>query len=81
MKKESAKPEAPLESYRTPSSALFGKKKDLDEFDRLAAEAESRLRQRDASRNRALDVMLKVLLVALILIAVTRLAGWLAKAF
>ena len=34
-----------------------------------------------AARNKALDLLLKVLLVALVIIAVTRVAVWLAKGF
>ncbi len=60
---------------------LFRNKKHIDEIDRLLTEGETGRRQREAARNKALDRLLMAILGALVLIAVTRLAVWLARLF
>jgi hypothetical protein len=84
MKKQerAEKPETPPgREYLLPSSALFRKQKDIDELDRLLEDGEAERRQREAARNHAFDVMLMALFVALVLVALTRLAVWIARAF
>lgn len=76
------KPQTPPgHEYVPPSSALFRKQKDIDDLDRLLEDGEAERRQREAARNNAFDVMLMALFVALVLVALTRLAGWIARAF
>lgn len=67
--------------YETASAALFRKQKRVDEIDLPSAQEESEGRRRMAARNNTLELILAVLLVALVLIAVTRLAVWFARAF
>jgi len=51
------------------------------ELDRLLSEGEAKWRRRWAAKSRLLDWVLISLVVALALIAFTRLAAWLARAF
>lgn len=76
------KPQMPTTGdYETASSALFRKQKRVVESGLPSAQEELEGRQRMAARNKALDLMLKILLVVLVIIAVTRVAVWLAKGF
>ncbi len=83
MKKreETDNPHLAPRDHEIASNALFRKQKRVDDIDLLSPQEESRRRQRMAARNNTLDVMLTVLLVTLVLVAVTRLAVWLANAF
>ena len=60
---------------------LFRNKRHIDEIDRLLTEGEPARRQREAARNKALDRLLMAILVALVLIAATRFAVWIARFF
>ena len=60
---------------------LFRKNKHIAEIDRLLSEGEPARRQREAARNKALDRLLMAIVVALVLIALTRLAGLVARLF
>jgi hypothetical protein len=62
-------------------NSSFQNQKNIKELERLLSEGEAERRQRWNARSRALDWLLIALLTALVLIAVTRAAVWLARAF
>lgn len=58
---------------------LFGNQKHVKELERILADGEPERRKREAARNKALDRLLIVVVVALVVLAVTRAAVWLAN--
>lgn len=60
---------------------LFGNQKHVQEIDRILSDGELGRRKREADRNKALDRLLIVVLIALVLTALTRVAVWLARIF
>ena len=59
----------------------FEDPKNTKEIDRLLSEGEAERRQRRDARSTKLDWLLMAFVVAFILIALTRVAVWLARAF
>ena len=60
--------------------APFEDPKSTKEIDRLLSEGEAELRKRWDAKGKMLDWWLMALVIALVLIAVTRVAVWLARA-
>jgi hypothetical protein len=57
---------------------LFGNQKHVQEIERILSDGELGRRKRAAARNKALDRLLIVVMIALALTALTRVAVWLA---
>ena len=61
--------------------APFENPKNTKEIDRLLSEGEAERQQRWDARSKILDWWLMALVIVLVLIALTRVAAWLARAF
>lgn len=58
---------------------LFQNPRESKEIERLLSEGETERRRRWNARSRTLDWLLIVIVIALVVTALTRVAGWLAK--
>ena len=58
---------------------LFQNPRENKEIERLLSEGETERRRRWNARSRTLDWLLIVIVIALVVTALTRVAGWLAK--
>jgi hypothetical protein len=58
---------------------IFGNQRHIKELERILADGEPERRKREASRNKALDRLLMVVMIVLVLTALTRIAVWLAR--
>ena len=58
---------------------IFGNQRHVKELERILADGEPERRKREASRNKALDRLLMVVMIVLVLTALTRIAVWLAR--
>jgi hypothetical protein len=68
-----------LQCQKPMRNDLFGNDKHVKELERILADGEPQRRKREAARNKALDRLLMVVMIALVLLALTRIAVWLAR--